>query len=61
MTAFTLLLGAFALAVGLAFGLGNRELAAEYTRRWVERGEQKAREVKGEADNEDPPTGRKTT
>lgn len=54
-TAFTLLLGALALAVALAFGLGNRELAAEYTRRWVERGEQKAREMKGEADKEAPP------
>lgn len=54
-TAFTLLLGALALAVGLAFGLGNRELAAEYTRRWVKRGEQKAREIKGEADEEAPP------
>lgn len=55
VTAFTLLLGALALAVGLAFGLGNRELAAEYTRRWVERGEQKAREIKREADKEAPP------
>lgn len=54
-TAFTLLLGALALAVGLAFGLGNRELAAEYTRRWVKRGEQKAREIKNEADEEAPP------
>ncbi|HET9275933.1 MAG TPA: hypothetical protein VFN96_07680 [Gemmatimonadales bacterium] len=36
--AFTLILGAFALGVGLAFGLGNRELAGEVTRRWYERG-----------------------
>ena len=35
---FTLVLGAVALAVGLAFGLGNRELAGEITRRWYERG-----------------------
>jgi hypothetical protein len=34
--AFTLILGAAALAVGLAFGLGNRELAGEITRRWYE-------------------------
>ena len=34
--AFTLILGAIALAVGLAFGLGNRELAGEITRRWYE-------------------------
>jgi Mechanosensitive ion channel, conserved TM helix len=36
--AFTLILGAAALAVGLAFGLGNRELAGEITRRWYEQG-----------------------
>lgn len=35
---FTLVLGAVALAVGLAFGLGNRELAGELTRRWYEAG-----------------------
>ena len=45
VTAFTLLLGAFALAVGLAFGLGNRELAGELMRRWVGRGERTAREI----------------
>jgi hypothetical protein len=37
--AFTLILGAAALAVGLAFGLGNRELAGEITRRWYEQGQ----------------------
>lgn len=36
--AFTLILGAIALAVGLAFGLGNRDLAGEVTRRWYEEG-----------------------
>jgi len=36
--AFTLILGAAALSVGLAFGLGNRELAGEMTRRWYEEG-----------------------
>jgi uncharacterized oligopeptide transporter (OPT) family protein len=36
--AFTLILGAIALAVGLAFGLGNRDLAGEMTRRWYEEG-----------------------
>ena len=40
--AFTLILGAIALAVGLAFGLGNRELAAEITRRWYEEGRARA-------------------
>ncbi len=45
-TAFTLLLGAIALAVGLAFGLGCRDLAGEYMRRWVEQGQRKAEEVR---------------
>lgn len=41
--AFTLILGAVALAVGLAFGLGNRELAGEITRRWYESGQRRDR------------------
>jgi uncharacterized oligopeptide transporter (OPT) family protein len=41
--AFTLSLGAVALAFGLAFGLGNRELAGEITRRWYEEGRERAR------------------
>ena len=41
--AFTLILGAAALAVGLAFGLGNRELAGEITRRWYEEGARRDR------------------
>ncbi len=39
--AFTLILGAIGLAVGLAFGLGNRDLAGEITRRWYEEGRAK--------------------
>jgi hypothetical protein len=35
-TAFTLILGAAALAVALSFGLGNTALAGELTRRWYE-------------------------
>lgn len=35
-SAFTLILGAVALAVGLAFGLGNTKLAGEIMRRWYE-------------------------
>jgi hypothetical protein len=42
-TAFTLILGAFALAVALAFGLGNTKLAGEVTRRWYEAGREGAR------------------
>ena len=36
-TAFAILFGAVALAMALAFGLGNRELAAEVTREWYQR------------------------
>jgi hypothetical protein len=35
-TAFTLILGAAALAVALSFGLGNTVLAGEVTRRWYQ-------------------------
>ncbi len=36
-TAFAILFGAIALAMALAFGLGNRELAGEVTREWYDR------------------------
>jgi hypothetical protein len=36
-TAFAILFGAVALALSLAFGLGNRELAGEVTRSWYRR------------------------
>jgi hypothetical protein len=36
-TAFAILFGAVALALAVAFGLGNRELAGEVTRAWYER------------------------
>jgi mechanosensitive ion channel-like protein len=45
-TAFTLLLGAVALAAGLAFGLGCRDLAGEHMRRWIEQGRNKAEEIR---------------
>jgi hypothetical protein len=56
-TAFALLFGAIALALALAFGLGNRELAAEITRDWYERykrerAETMAREAQEEAEAE---------
>lgn len=35
-TAFAIIFGAVALALALSFGLGNRELAGEVTRRWYE-------------------------
>jgi Conserved TM helix len=36
-TAFAILFGAVALALALAFGLGNRDLAGEVTREWYQR------------------------
>src|SRR5215813_13562632 len=36
-TAFAILFGAIAFALALAFGLGNRDLAAQITREWYER------------------------
>src|SRR5215813_1031853 len=56
-TAFAILFGAIALAMALAFGLGNRELAAEITRSWYdrykrERAEAIAREAQEEAEAE---------
>ena len=44
-SAFTLILGAGALAVGLAFGLGNTKLAGEITRRWYEENRDPPRRV----------------
>jgi hypothetical protein len=35
-TAFAIVFGAFALALALSFGLGNRELAGQITRQWYE-------------------------
>lgn len=58
--AFTLILGSIALAAGLAFGLGNRDLAGEVTRRWYEEGRRRNRRrndppVVPPADPVDPP------
>jgi len=54
--AFTLVLGAVALAAGLAFGLGNRDLAGALTRRWYEEGRRRRRERrKQSAGDEAPP------
>lgn len=56
-TAFAILFGAIALAMALAFGLGNRELAGEVTREWYvryrkERAEMRAREQLEESQQE---------
>lgn len=54
---FTLTLGAVALAAALAFGLGNRELAGEITRRWYEEGRERARRNSAEITAERSVTG----
>ncbi len=51
-SAFTLVVGSIALAAGLAFGLGNRDLAGEITRRWYEEGRRRNRR---KTDPPDPP------
>ncbi|MCU0617408.1 MAG: hypothetical protein MUD17_10060, partial [Gemmatimonadaceae bacterium] len=48
-TAFAILFGAVALALGLAFGLGNRELAGEITRSWYGRYRAEREKVEREA------------
>jgi hypothetical protein len=64
-TAFAILFGAIALALALAFGLGNRELAGEITREWyerykLERDEAQAREEEAEAEEEGGEDGSQT-
>jgi mechanosensitive ion channel-like protein len=48
-TAFAILFGAVALALSLAFGLGNRELAGEVTRSWYRRYKEERESI--ESDN----------
>jgi uncharacterized oligopeptide transporter (OPT) family protein len=61
-TAFAILFGAIALAMALAFGLGNRDLAGEVTREWYERykreraetlARERAADMEMDADDED--------
>jgi len=52
-TAFAILFGAVALALALAFGLGNRDLAGEITRAWYER--YRAERSRGEREREVDP------
>ncbi len=53
-SAFTLVVGALALAFGLAFGFGNMALAGEITRRWYEEHRERRREP--EVDDDPPVT-----
>ena len=53
-SAFTLVVGALALAFGLAFGFGNMGLAGEITRRWYE--EHRERRRASDPAEDDEPT-----
>jgi len=55
--AFTLILGSIALAAGLAFGLGNRDLAGEITRKWYDEGRRRNRRRTDPPDPPPPPAG----
>lgn len=55
VSAFTLVLGALALAFGLAFGLGNTALAGEIVRRWYENRQRRTTVVRSEETTGEPP------
>lgn len=50
-TLFMAVVGALALGLGLAFGLGGRETAAEILRKWYARAQEKSGQVKEMAEN----------
>jgi hypothetical protein len=50
-TLFMAIVGAVALALGLAFGLGGRETAAQIVRNWYETGQRAAPKMKQAADS----------
>ncbi len=55
---FTGLVGALALAFGLAFGLGGRDVAARITESWYAGTQAAAEKVRAAADEDDAPTRR---
>jgi len=55
LTTFTLLVGAAAVAAAIAFGVGNRDLAAHYTRRWTRKLEAESPETALEPPRREPP------
>ncbi len=57
-TAFAILFGAVALALALAFGLGNRDLAGEVTRAWYERYRQERAERDDESEEPGSPSAK---
>jgi Conserved TM helix len=58
-TLFIGIVGALALAFGLAFGLGGRDVAAQLTQRWYEASQQTAARVRAATDDQ-PTRPRKT-
>jgi hypothetical protein len=56
-TAFAIIFGAIALALALAFGLGNRELAGQVTREWYERYRAEREAIERETKIEDAAEG----
>jgi hypothetical protein len=51
---FTGLVAAFALAFGLSFGLGGRDVAAQITQRWYESSQAAAEKVRAAAEDQAP-------
>jgi hypothetical protein len=60
-TGFAILFGAIALALSLAFGLGNRELAGEVTRDWYRRYKEERESIESENRELDKIEGISTT
>ena len=56
LVAFIAVVGAAALAAGIAFGLGSQHIAAEIAREWYERSRQIAERVAAENSDERPAT-----
>lgn len=57
MTVLVALLGSVAIAAAIAFGVGNRQLAGDYTQRWVRRAEEARRERERVRRAAEPPPG----
>jgi len=60
-TLFVGIVGALALAIGLAFGLGGRDVAAELTRKWYESSQQTAERVAAASESEEATKPRRET
>lgn len=60
LVAFIAVVGAAALAAGIAFGLGARDIAAEVSRQWYERVKETRERMEGLASGAAAPDGRRT-